>query len=74
MLKRYLVFAGDNYSPSPAMGDFKEDADFLEDANHIAHCLRNENVGPGDWASARYDWVQIYDTETRMNIWMNTKP
>lgn len=65
MLKRFLVFAGYNYYPSAAMGDFKEDADILEDAQCIAQRLSSETLGQGWTSRAKYDWVRIYDSKTK---------
>jgi hypothetical protein len=50
-MKRYLLFAGDDYYPAGGFEDFIKDFDSIEDA---------ENCLP----TLSFDWYQIVDQET----------
>jgi hypothetical protein len=53
-MKRYLLFAGDEYYPTGGWGDFISDFDTLEEAKK-------------DLLSGRFDkdWYQIVDTQNK---------
>lgn len=50
MIKRWAVFAGDNYYPSGGMGDFRASFDTKEEAKDFSKDLR-------------WEWIEIYDME-----------
>lgn len=52
-MKRYLLFAGDNYYPAGGMSDFKKDFDTISDAKEYMKILQSEKYAP--------DWVEVYD-------------
>jgi hypothetical protein len=49
-VKRYYVFAGDNYYPNGAFGDFKQAFETHDEALELEKSL-----------SRRYDWTSIED-------------
>jgi hypothetical protein len=59
-LKRFLVFAGDDYYPSGGWGDFRGSYDTLEEA--LASCV----CDPGDWTA--HDWMHVIDAETMEKV------
>ena len=52
-MKRYLLFAGDDYYPAGGWGDFVDSYDSVAEA--IAA------LGAGD---RRYDWFHVVDSQT----------
>lgn len=56
-MKRYLLFAYDQYYPRGGWGDFKDSFDSLEEA--FAYGLHKYPDG-----EKRYDWCHVVDTET----------
>lgn len=59
-MKRFLLFAGDQYYPRGGWDDFIKDFDSLESA--IEHVARR-NVLRG--------WIHIVDTESKSIVWFN---
>lgn len=68
-MKRYLLFAGDNYYPSGGVNDFVMDYDTVEEAEAEAkklypsghYCWKAENA---EWACRYpYEWWQVVDYE-----------
>lgn len=56
-MKRYLVFAGDDYYPSGGWNDFRDDFDDIDAAKTEARRLLS-----------RYSWVQLIDLVTKEDI------
>jgi hypothetical protein len=56
-MKRYLLFAHDQYYPCGGWGDFKSSFDSLEEA--FAYGRQKDING-----HKRYDWCHVVDTET----------
>lgn len=52
-MKRYWIFAGDNYYPNGGIGDFMRSFD---DVDETIAFLKNNTV--------RYDWAHIVDTQS----------
>jgi len=63
-MKRFLAFYGDKYYPSKGMRDFVSDHDGREDA--IAALELYAVTKGDDWS---IQWGQVYDTETRKEVW-----
>jgi hypothetical protein len=59
-MKRYLIFRGEQYYPSPGMQDFLTDADTINEAIDLLRAERDEDD---------FDWAHIYDTEQREIVW-----
>ena len=55
-MKRYLLFAGEQYYPHGGWCDFKDSFDSLEEA--FAYGLYKHPDG-----ERRYDWCDVVDTE-----------
>jgi hypothetical protein len=59
LMRRYFVFAGEDYYPKGGMDDFKGCFDNLEEAIYVAeHC-----EAYGD------PWAHVYDTRERVKAW-----
>ena len=58
MIKRYLVFAFDNYYPSGGWGDFASSFDTLEEAKGFAIYL----------GGGRADMAEVVDSETMKEV------
>lgn len=56
-MKRYFLFAGENYYPSGGFGDFRKDADNIEELKEV---FFNEFK----WC----DWCHILDTQTGLIV------
>lgn len=63
-MKRYLVFAYDNYYPTGGWNDFNEDFDNLADAIVHADNLILVGVKPH-----RYDFADVVDTTTKSQVY-----
>lgn len=57
-MKRYWLFAGNNYYPMGGMEDFHNSYDTLEEAKKSYKVLHEED-------SYEYAWAHVYDSETR---------
>ena len=56
-MKRYLLFAGDQYYPRGGWSDFRDSFDSLEEA--FIHG-RQKDISGSKW----FDWCHVVDTET----------
>jgi hypothetical protein len=78
MLKRYLVFFGDDCYPSGGMEDFKNDFENLDNAYCCVADLFKETTPSSyrknnpkwlnEWDES-YMWAHIYDSLTKTLIW-----
>ena len=59
-MKRFLVFAGNNYYPGGGWTDFRKDADTIEAARELAEVR-------GVYGTS--DWVHVVDTQTGEIVW-----
>jgi hypothetical protein len=59
-MKRYLLFAGDDYYPQKAWYEFRGSFDTIEEAKGISN-----------YYAKYFDWWQIVDTETEEVIFDN---
>lgn len=63
-MKKYLLFAGDQYYPRGGWDDFVMDSDDLEE-------LQKEGSKRGEWkycTTSIYEWYQIVDRDTKKVI------
>lgn len=65
-MKRYLLFAGDQYYPRGGMYDLRGDFDTLEEAVEVA------SRGEPMIAESGYDWWHVVDSEI-MDVVARTK-
>ena len=61
-MKRYLVFAGENYYPGPGWCDFRDHFDTLEEAVTFAASIRGKWIDENDTCKGYNDWTQVVDT------------
>lgn len=57
-VKRYLLFAGENYYPGGGWDDYVTDADTVEELRDLL-----KRMGDSDDSSHDWDWWQIIDIE-----------
>lgn len=60
-MKRFMLFAGENYYPCGGMEDFKGSFDTYEEAEEYVN-TKNKGVQMDGWG---WDWAHVYDTETQ---------
>lgn len=62
-MKRFLVFAGENYYPSKGMRDFVGDfSDFAEAEKKASEKKQADDL-------PEYKWAIVYDTEERKEVY-----
>jgi hypothetical protein len=66
-MKRYLLFAGEEYYPNGGMNDFVNDFDKESDAVALGNRLLKEKP---DW----FSWIQVYDCKKRRLVLSNSAP
>lgn len=66
-MKRYILFAGDEFYPNGGMGDFVEDFDNKSNALDLIERLKKDF---GDW----FDWFHVYDTEKMKMVFDESTP
>jgi hypothetical protein len=59
-MKRYMLFAGDQFYPNTAWADFRGDFDSVEEARAIVDAAAKTD----DY----FDWHQIVDAETKQVV------
>lgn len=69
MEKQFLLFAGDNYYPLPAWGDFKGAFSTLDQALSHLHTLFKGR--PHVFSDP--DWIQIVDVSQLKVVWLGLK-
>lgn len=64
MIKRFVVFMGDNYYPFGGWGDHRGDYDTLEEAKKFAESQRL----PQDDRAPFVDWAHVVDLHTGQEL------
>jgi hypothetical protein len=73
-MKNYLLWAGDNYYPGPALSDYQGDFDTVEEAV-AAGCARTSEENP--FSQPVFDWYEVIEHATMERIcygWKGNPP
>jgi hypothetical protein len=65
-MKKYLLWAGDNYYPTAGLGDYVGSFDTIEEAK--AEGTRTYETGLANYPQRVYDWYEIVDYATMKRV------